>query len=273
MSKKDDVDKFLKKTANRSTYDQYKGRRSDEIKMWEKWKAGGKQQADLEPLLRSLDPLITRKAKERAAGVGGRIPFAAIKQEHIKSVIKSLENYDPTRGVPLTSHVTTGFMRVTDFIEQNRNTVYMPRSMMRQYQQLQNANNEFMEQHGREPTTEELAGELYGSKPAADRTKAKRLKDIESMRRGFAPEVFTGVGGGLKHDTGYEPDIYRSAFLMQRTRMTAEQRRFGELHYPPEGQRQKTVKEIAREMGVSEQRVYALKAKVEGILRPTIRKS
>jgi DNA-directed RNA polymerase specialized sigma subunit len=266
----DEIDRFSKKKANANLYGSYRGRRDQELEMWKKWKEGGQQQHDLAPLLQSLDPLITREAKKRAAGTGGRIPFAAIKAELVKSAVKSLQGYDPSKA-SLTSFVSTGFQRVSDFVEKHRNTVYAPRSVTRQYATFQNAKNEFIDEFGREPTEQELAQRMYGT-PSSPRAAARQLKDISSMQRSFAPEVFGDVGGGLKHDTGVESDALRSSYLLMKSRMTEEQRRFGDLHFPPQGQRQPTIREIAKRLNITEQRAYQVKAQVEKLLAPTLRK-
>lgn len=265
----DEIDRFSKKTAN-AKYDQYKARRGDELEMWKKWKEGGQQAADLDPLLKSLDPLITKEARKRHAGAGGRIPFAAIKSEVLQSAVKSLKNFDPNRS-KLTTHVTTGFQRVSDFVEKHRNTVYAPRSVTRQYAAFQNAKNEFMDEFGREPTDQELAQRMYGGSPTP-RVATRQLKDIAAMQKSFAPEVFSEIGGGLKHDTGVESDALRSSYLLMKSRMTEEQRRFGDLHFPAPGQKQPTIREIARRLGITEQRAYQVKAQVEKMLAPTLRR-
>lgn len=264
--KKAKVDEFLDKTAMlrpvnpNAAYQEARGRRGKEVELWSKWDAGGRRPEDLEPLLASLDPLITSKAKQHYSGLGGRVPFAAVKNELLGHAVTAIEKYDPKRGAQLSSFVTTQFRAITDWVAANRNTQYMPKEYVRRYQAFENAKNEFRNNFGRDPSKEELKQLL----PKWSQ------KEIEKMMTGFRQEVFSG-GAGLKHDTGIEPDHVRSAVLFMRPAMTEEQRRFADLHYPAIGA-QADIRTIAQKMGLPEAKVYQIKAKVDNLLAPHLRK-
>jgi len=119
-----------------------------------------------------------------------------------------------------------------------------------------------MDAHGREPTVHELQQSL-GWRP----------KQIRKMMRGFGAEAFTDMGTELEHDTQVEDPVQRvrGAILLMRSQLTDEQRRFADLHYPEEGQEQKSVSAIAKHLGMPEHRVYRIKKKVEAKIAPIIR--
>jgi hypothetical protein len=269
MDEKKKVDDFLEKAANfgdqpkppSAAYQEYRGRRSKELELWHKWDQGGRKEEDLEPLLKSLDPMIASKARQRHKGLGGRVPLTAVKNELLNHTVHALHKYDPARKTPLSSFVNTNFQAITTWIAASRNTAYMPKAHVQRYQAFENAKNEFKNEFGRDPSTVELKQMLPGWPE----------KDIEKMQSGFRSEVFSGAGG-LEHDTGYEPDVVRSAVLMMGAKMTEEQRRFANLHFPASG-KQPDIKAVARQMNIPEHRAYQLKAKVEKLIGPYVKRS
>ncbi len=261
MSKKDEeelVDDFVKegvdyaKRRAQQRYKQLRGRRGHEQQMWEKWVSGGKKTKDLEPLLESIDPMISREASKRVAGLGGRIPKTTLQNELRNHAVTALHNYQPNKGSQLSTYIHTNFKRVTDFVAQNRNTKKMPRTKVEKYQEFQNAKEAFKNKMGREPTTMELKAML-------PRWSTKVLNEME---RGFGQEVFSNMGTPLEGDYSPEDDV-RGAYLTVKPLMTAEERRFAEKHYPPAGKRQMSIAAIARAMNIPQHKAYRIKKKVE----------
>src|SRR3954468_4864962 len=90
------VERFIKAAEDEFTpeaaarYQELRSRRGPELKLWEQWKQQGKKPEHLEPLLKSLQPVIRSQANQRLKGLGGSIPRAAIENELRNSVIKSL---------------------------------------------------------------------------------------------------------------------------------------------------------------------------------------
>lgn len=220
--------------------------------MWEDWDKGGRRPEDLEPLLESLDPMISREATRRVAGLGGRIPKTTLHNELRRHAVTALETYKPNRGAQLSTHIHTNFMRVTDFVAQNRNTKKMPRTKVEKYQEFQNAKESFRNKMGRDPTQLELKQMLP----------KWSMKVIGEMERGFGPEVFSSMGVPLEGDVSPSDDL-RGAFLMVRGTMTPEEKAFAEKHFPPAGQRQMSVAAIAKAMGIPQHKAYRIKKRVE----------
>lgn len=272
-SKKDieKVEKFIKDASTspakveRATqrYGELRGRRGQELQLWYDWHQNGRKQEHLEPLLRSLDPLIRAETTKRMQGLGGSIASSALKNQLRNATVRALETYDPKKGTQLTTHVINNFMRVTDFVAANRNPKYMPREDVERFGAFQNAKIEFQELHGREPTHTELANQLGWSQ-----------RQIKKMHKGFGSEAFTDMGTELEHDIQHEDPIQqvRSALHLMRSTMTPEQQQFADLHYPEEGAQQKSVSAIAKAMKIPEHKAYRIKKKVEATLAPIIKR-
>lgn len=272
-SKKDieKVEKFIKDASTspakveRATqrYGELRGRRGQELQLWQNWHQSGRQQQHLEPLLKSLDPLIRNETTKRMQGLGGSIASSALKNELRNATVRALETYDPNKGTQLTTHVINNFMRVTDFVAANRNPKYMPREDVERFGAFQNAKTEFQELHGREPTNTELGNQLGWSQ-----------RQIKKMQKGFGSEAFTDMGTELEHDVQHEDPLQRvrGALHLMRSTLTPEQQQFADLHYPEEGEQQRSVSAIAKAMKIPEHKAYRIKKRVEAVLAPIIKK-
>lgn len=273
MATKEDFDKlekFIKNAANspnkveRATqrYGELKGRRGTELDLWHRWNDSGREAQHLEPLLKSIDPLIKSETRSRMKGLGGSISAPALHQELRNAAVKSFESYDPNKG-KLSTHVVGNFRRITSFIAQNRNAKYMPKEDVERWGTFNNAATEFREEHGREPTAEELHAKLPGW----------QLKHVAKMQRGFGSEVFTDMGTDLENDaTDASPmQRIRGAVMLMHSELTPEERQFAELHYPEEGVDQLSVQSIAKSMKIPSHKAYRIKKRIESKLAPVIK--
>lgn len=268
--KETDVDQFIKNAQStpakaeraKQRYGELRGRRDQELELWNVWHDNGRQEHHLEPLLKSIDPMITAEAKKRLAGLGGSISGIALKNQLRNHAVKAIETYAPHRG-SLTNHIHTNFQRVSDFEAKNRNAMYMPKEYVGKFQELRNAQNEFAEEHGREPSFDELHGRLPGWKPVT----------LRRMLKGFRREAYTDMGTELEHDHAVEDPIsrIRGAFQLMESTLTEQQRQFAELHYPEEGLKQKSVEQIAAVLKIPTHKAYRIKKQIEAKLSPVIK--
>lgn len=255
-SRDDSVDQFIKHAAPltpeaQAKYDEYRGRRGNELQLWTQWQQSGKDPKHLEPLLKSLAPVIRSEANKRMQGLGGSIPRSAVESELRIAAVKSLGTYDPDKAA-LTTHVTGGFRRISDFVNANRNAKYVPGEDMKRYEVFRNASSELHQELGRQPTPHELKDRLPWS-----------VKTIQKMQKSFGREVFTDMGDGLSPDESYAALTPRDAFQLARSGMTQEEQEFGHRFFPPEGEKQPAIRNIASALGIPAHRAYRLKASVE----------
>jgi len=262
------IDDFIKdaagvQSAERSAqrYTEFRGRRKAETDLWNHWDQTGRKPEHLEPLIKSVEPLIRNEAKKRLQGLGGTMPAPALRQELRNSAVKSMETFNPNRGVQLTTHIVNGFMRVTDVVSAMRNPKYSPKPVSDRYGTYQNAVMEFHDEHGRHPTVPELQTLLPWSP-----------KTIKRMQRSFGAEMFTDMGADIDHEQRVEPiQKIRNAAQLMRSTLTAQQQQFVDLHYPEPGQKQLSVTAIAKQLQLPEHRVYRIKKTVEAKLSPMVK--
>lgn len=268
MTKKTDVEQFLKDAAEipnlqkeraAQRYKEYRGRRGSEKELWHTWNQSGRTEDHLKPLLKSVEPLINAEVRKRMQGLGGSIPQAALKNELRNAAVKAFESYKPEKA-QLSTHLITNFQRVTDFVAAGRNQLYMPRQDVEQHTKFMSARDQLLEEHGREPTPAELQQLLPGM----------GIKRISRMAKGFSPEAYTEMGTDF---TERAPKIeVRDAFLLVRPHLNEKQRQFGEMHYPPAGERQMPVDAIAKQLKMPSHRVYQIKTEVERRLEKILKK-
>lgn len=255
---KDSITQFIKEASEfnstaEARYKEYRGRRGKELELWTQWQEGGKKPEHLTPLLTSLQPLIRSEANKRMQGLGGSIPKSAIENELRNAAVKSLHTYDPAKGAALTTHVTHGFRRISDFVGANRNARYMPAEDVKRFDAFRNATAELQDELGRHPTPEELQARLP----------QWSLRTITKLQRGFGRELYTEMGDNLSASEQHAELSPRDAFHMARSQLPEQHQEFGKLFFVPEGHQQPSVKNIARTLGIPVTRAYRLKADVE----------
>jgi DNA-directed RNA polymerase specialized sigma subunit len=264
MVRKKKVDEFLKDASTQPVqpnekYREARGRRGSEKELWQKWDAGGRKPQDLRPLLKSIEPLINSETRKRMQGLGGSIPQAALKNELRNHAVKAIETYKPEKA-QLSTHIVTNFQRVSDFVAGGRNQLYMPKKDINRHQQFMSARDQLSDELGREPTPEEIQAHLPGVS----------LRHVKRMTKGFSPEAFADMGNDFD-EARHKVDA-RDAYLLMRPTMTEEQRLFAERHYPPAGERQRSVAAIARELKIPQHKAYQIKTEVERRLASVLRK-
>lgn len=240
-------------TTSQLAYEAARAKGDDEIEMWKRWNAGGRKKKDLEPLLNSLDNFIDREARQRTSGVGGSIPYAAMKSELRNAALKGLESYDPDKGAKLTTHVKNNFMRATGFVAANRNAGgYTPKHRVDKYQYFQNAKNELEETLGRPPTAEELAT----AAPDMKKTEIKRmLKEIR-------PEVYSGMG--TEFQDGATLDAAKQRLRLYRSRLSEQEQRAADALFSG---KYKTNAQAAKALGMSPVQLSKIKARIDEKIR------
>lgn len=230
--------------------------RKKELELFHTWKANGKKEEHLEPLIKSLQPLIRKETNKRMTGLGGSMPKSAIEAALRNSAVRSLKTYNPERAA-LSTHVYGGFRRISDFVNANRNARYVPGADMKRFDTYRNAMAEAHYELGRPPTAQELHERLGGQRGFS-------VKNIQKMQKSFGKDLYTEYGDGLTARDNSEPQLIpRDAFHQIRDRLKPQEVEFGKLYYPPEGEKQPAISNIAKALGVPNHRAYRLKANVE----------
>jgi DNA-directed RNA polymerase specialized sigma subunit len=222
--------------------------------LWRKWHDGGRRDSDLAELLDVFEPLVQRQAKARTRGAGGSIPYSAMESQLRIAAKKSIESFNPAGGTKLSTWVTTGLQRVTDFVAANRNFARIPKNRVDMYQKFQNARNALQDDLGREPTVQELSQQLPGVKP----------KDIQRLTSEIRTEHYIGGNPDPEADDGsigHAPSQMRSILSLMPALLTPDEKRVFEELFPPTGGTA-SMADVARKTGLNKSRIYQLRAAI-----------
>lgn len=136
---------------------------------YEKWKLF-KDSDSLYEVTKSLRPTIDSVV----ASLGGTgNPQVAAKARVIAA--KAVQSYDPEAGATLPTWVSQQLRQLTRDIRKSNNMVHVPDGVQLDGYTLYRAEKEFEDEHGREPTVEELADISHLS--------TKRIKDVRNKMR------------------------------------------------------------------------------------------
>lgn len=144
---------------------------------YEKWQLY-KDPDSLYEVTKSLRPTIDSVV----ASLGGTgNPQIAAKARVIAA--KAIQTYDPSAGATLPTWVSQQLRQLTRDIRKSNSMVYVPDGVQLDGYALYRAEKEFEDEHGREPTVEELADLSHLS--------IKRIKDVRTKMRPIVTDAGT----------------------------------------------------------------------------------
>ena len=215
----------------------YEEAKSKDLELWKTWKATGSKE-HLSVLLDQLSPVIYSEV-HRASG---SLPTTAIAMEAKKWTVKALENYDPTKGASLSTHVMNYLPKVRRLNYKYQNAVRLPENMQLKYHEYQKELSQLQDELNRDPNEEEMSKRLGWSKSQVVKFRNSLYADlIESSSD--RPAEFT------KYNTG--------SILMQHLRDNLSEDEMKILEHA----KTKTVPEMAEMLNVNVNRYNYLRNK------------
>jgi RNA polymerase primary sigma factor len=130
-------------------------RQDEDLALWKEWKKT-RSTVTLDKLLTRLAPLINREVQKWGAAV----PRIALESKARMLTVDALESYDPSRGAAVGTHVASRLRKLSRSVYPYQNVARLPENKQLLYNTFQVAQNRLMEEHGREPTSDEMADEL-----------------------------------------------------------------------------------------------------------------
>lgn len=137
----------------------YTTRQQEDLELWGEWKKT-KSPVTLELLLNHLAPLINREVGKW----GATVPRVALESKARVLTIRALEEYDPHRGAAIGTHVTNRLRKLSRFVYPYQNVARLPENKQLLFNTFQVAQNKLYDEHGRDPTVEEISDELSWTK-------------------------------------------------------------------------------------------------------------
>lgn len=204
----------------------------------------------LNNLIESVDPLIDSKASEFTP--------PSLKKETVKNkmknqIIKDLDDYDPDQSAFHTWAVNFPIRKTPRYVNKIQNTAYIPEARKQKISSYDNAKEKLKNKMGREPSSSELADELGWG-----------VKEVELIEKSQRDEIQSSsvdqIGDFDVAPSSKTEDVMH---LMKYELDGEEEYVFENLIGYGEEDKQKTGKEIANDLGVSQAKISKIKKRIE----------
>lgn len=139
-----------------------------DVELWEQWNRT-KSQADLEKLLKQLDPLISQEVRRWT----GMMPENMLRNEAKGLAIKAIQSYNPNMGTALSTHVVYGLKKLSRTAYARQSTLSVPEHKRLTFNTISRTRAQFEDMNGRPPTLEELSDQM--------RLPVKKIQQIEEL--------------------------------------------------------------------------------------------
>jgi RNA polymerase primary sigma factor len=227
-------------------------------------------QAAKEHLTKANSRLVVSVAKKY---IGRGVPFLDLIQEGNIGLIRAVKKFDYQRGFKFSTYATWWIRQaVTRAIADQGRTIRVPVHMYEQINRLARVSRQLVQELGRDPTTEEIAGELGVSPKKVERTIKVSQRPL-SLEMPVGEEDDSFLGDFIEDGEAPSPTDQASQQLLREqiddifASLTPREVRILQLRFGLVDGYSYTLEEVGKKFGVTRERIRQIEAQALGRLR------
>jgi RNA polymerase primary sigma factor len=227
-------------------------------------------QAAQEHLIKANSRLVVSVAKKY---VGRGVPFLDLIQEGNIGLIRAVKKFDYRRGYKFSTYATWWIRQaVTRAIADQGRTIRVPVHMYEQINRLARISRQLVQELGRDPTIEEIAGELGVSPKKVERTIKVSQRPL-SLEMPVGEEDDSFLGDFIEDGDAPSPTDQASQQLLRDqiedifVSLTPREVRILQLRFGLVDGYSYTLEEVGKKFGVTRERIRQIEAQALGRLR------
>ena len=235
--------------------------KKNEIELWHKWNLNGQKPKDLEPLIKSFNPMIQRRVNLFKNRV--EIPTSAIEHKHKELFVQALKTWDPKKGGALNTWIDWNLRKGVRYIDSNKNFARIPENISQHIGAYKAVKAELTEKLGHEPDAHAIHDHLLTvGHPTMGRLSIKDITRIEKeQRRGLiqSGHDIEELGG-----SPYMSSRAEEVKLLIVHQLTPEERSVHEYTFGLNGKPKLKPGEIAKKLKMDNSKVSKLRHSILG---------